>query len=257
MLQAFVSLGRNSSCFSKLTSIRLTGAYQCIQAGCCEHLCVEFSLCGQCIADHRHYAHIMFERCHEVHTCCHLGMPFGAVASVHAWHRIGAKFAMVQTLFAIVFLCPRGGCLLKALGRRLLRLVLLHYVDDYIGADRAASAEVAKDTFARLVRACLGESAISPGKLSHGNPLTILGVDIELSMHGATFWPSQDKVEKWLAQILEALDKQVQQSRHVRQHWCMLRCFGHDRRYLAEKHQSSLASCNGQRRALSKASAAP
>ena len=31
----------------------------------------------------------MFEYGGEVHTGCHLGMPFGAVASVHAWHRIG------------------------------------------------------------------------------------------------------------------------------------------------------------------------
>ena len=66
-----------------------------------------------------------------------------------------------------------SGCLLKALARNLLKLILLHYVDDYFGVERAACAEVAKNTFARMVRACLGPTAISERKLEHGNPLTI------------------------------------------------------------------------------------
>ena len=44
----------------------------------------------------------------------------------------------------------------KAVGRRMLRLALHHYVDDYYGADRQACVGVALDAFARLVRACLG-----------------------------------------------------------------------------------------------------
>ena len=73
------------------------------------------------------------------------------------------------------------GSLLKALARRLLHIVTLHYVDDYFGADRASK------------------------KLEHGHCLVILGVEIRLSTHGATFWPSPEKVGKWCAEIKAAL----------------------------------------------------
>ena len=61
---------------------------------------------------------------------------------------------------------------------------MLHYVDDYFGVERAECVATAKETFARLVRACLGESSVADRKLEHGNPLTILGVEICLDMLG-------------------------------------------------------------------------
>ena len=94
---------------------------------------------------------------------------------------------------------------MKALGRRLLWLVMLHFVDDYFGADREESIRVAKDCFARLVRACLGTTAISEKKLEDGNPLVVLGIEITLRSKGATFWPSPDKVDKWCEQLWLAL----------------------------------------------------
>ena len=97
------------------------------------------------------------------------------------------------------------GSLLKALARRLLHIVTLHYVDDYFGTDRDMSIEHVKLCFARLVRACLGQSAIASKKLEHGQCLVILGVEIRLSTHGATFWPSPEKVAKWCAEIKAAL----------------------------------------------------
>lgn len=42
-----------------------------------------------CLLGHRVYGHIAFMKDDQVFTAEHLGMPFGAVASVHAWHRIG------------------------------------------------------------------------------------------------------------------------------------------------------------------------
>ena len=33
-------------------------------------------------------------------------------------------------------------------------------------------------SFARLVRLCLGPTSVSARKLAHGNPLTILGIDL-------------------------------------------------------------------------------
>ena len=46
----------------------------------------------------------------------HYGMPFGATASVVAWHRIGA--------------------LLSEIARKLLHLPVFRYVDDYFAAER-------------------------------------------------------------------------------------------------------------------------
>ena len=112
-------------------------------------------------------------------------MPFGSVASVHAWHRIGS--------------------LLRALGRRILKLALLQYVDDFFGPDRAASVAVAKEVFARLVRACLGDTSISEKKLEHGNPLVILGVLVTFGLKQAHLRPSDDKVEKWVETMKRSL----------------------------------------------------
>ena len=49
-----------------------------------------------------------------VWTSVHTSSPFGAVASVHAWERIGALVAHIA--------------------RKCLKLVLARYVDDYFGA---------------------------------------------------------------------------------------------------------------------------
>ena len=98
-----------------------------------------------------------------------------------------------------------AGCLLKALGRRLQHLALLHYVDDYFSPDREECVAVAMDTFARLVRACFGETAVSHRKLEWGNPLCVLGIMIELQPDGAVYWPSEDQIEKWSAKIRHAL----------------------------------------------------
>jgi len=57
----------------------------------------------------------------------------------------------------------------------------------------------------RLIRACLGETAIAERKLESGNPLVVLGVEVLLAPEGLTFWPATGKVEKWLAKIDAAL----------------------------------------------------
>ena len=71
--------------------------------------------------------------------------------------------------------------------------------------DRAESIEIAKEVFARLVRACLGSSAISSRKLEHGSTLVILGIEIQLDAEGATFRPSPGKLESWADTIYRAL----------------------------------------------------
>ena len=115
------------------------------------------------------------------------------------------------------------GALLCAIARRVLHIPCLRYVDDFFGPEVVSDGPGAKEFFARrarlpsfgmrirpfacgrLVRTCLGQTAISPSKLADGNPLVILGVNVHLGAEGATFWPSGDKVEKWLARINEAL----------------------------------------------------
>ena len=77
--------------FSKLTSIQRIVAFPYGQArhssiGCT--VVVRFK-CVQGTTGDRRFANIMFVFDGAVHCSKHLAMPFGAVASVHAWHRIG------------------------------------------------------------------------------------------------------------------------------------------------------------------------
>ena len=46
----------------------------------------------------------------------------------------------------------------------------------------------------RLVRAILGEDAISKRKLEYGNPMTVLGIKIEANLAGVVFTPDEEKV---------------------------------------------------------------
>ena len=93
---------------------------------------------------------------------------------------------------------------------------LSRYVDDFYSADRARCSKGAMDCFvrsalscykayfnhewflrARLIRACLGRDSVEAAKCGEGNPLVILGVEVRLTVDGATFKPSADKVAKW------------------------------------------------------------
>ena len=57
----------------------------------------------------------------------------------------------------------------------------------------------------RLIRCCLGATAIAEKKLEAGNPLTVLGVNIEIDMEGVIFWPAEDKIDKWKAKLESTL----------------------------------------------------
>ena len=52
--------------------------------------------------------------------------------------------------------------------------------------------------FTRLVRAIMGEDAIAKNKLEHGNPLTILGITIEINMAGVIFAPNEEKARTYI-----------------------------------------------------------
>ena len=137
------------------------------------------------LPEHRQYAHVAFRHDGNVITAQHLGLPFGAVASVHHWERCGE--------------------LIKAIARRILHLPVLRFVDDFFTADRRESTAHAMHIFARLVRCLLGPTAIAAHKLQHANPLPVLGINVKVSSVGAIFWPEPEKIVKWIAQIEAAL----------------------------------------------------
>ena len=93
-------------------------------------------------------------------TATHCGMPFGATASVEAWDRVGA--------------------LILELARKLLRLAVFRYVDDYFGAERRELMAHAMQTLVRLVRALFGDDSISERKVECGASLVVLGIQVRV-----------------------------------------------------------------------------
>ena len=119
-------------------------------------------------------------------TSQHRAMPFGAVAGVHAWERIGALVCHIAC--------------------RLLRLTVFRYVDDYFGCGRPAVLQHGLGCLVRLIRVLLGASAIADSKVAFGKKLVLLGVQVKAGRRGYKCKPSADKVSKWLACIRQALD---------------------------------------------------
>ena len=58
----------------------------------------------------------------------------------------------------------------------------------------------------RLVDCLLGPGAAAPDKLCHGNPLTVLGVDITVDSYGMTCRPDAKKAFKWRCRIQKFLE---------------------------------------------------
>ena len=113
--------------------------------------------------------------------------------------------------------------MIARIARKILHVPILRYVDDFFSALRAAEAgararvgryfharssakaEHALGCLVRLVRALLGPLALAEHKKERGNPLVILGLRIKLSPAGMRATPSDDKAEKWMGRIAEAL----------------------------------------------------
>lgn len=138
--------------------------------------------------DQRHLAAVVFKDTDgNIMVSEHATLPFGSVGSVYGWDRVGF--------------------MLRSFARRLLKLPIMRYVDDYFGADHNACAEQALDAFARLVRACLGDTAIKKSKLGVGMPLTILGVTIDVTPFGVRMTPDEAKCQAWSIEIADCLRK--------------------------------------------------
>ena len=112
----------------------------------------------------------------DVLVSSHRACPFGATASVHSWERVGA--------------------LLCTIARKLLRMAVYRYVDDFFAAEKLSVLEHAMKSFARLIRVLLGPSSIAPKKLECGPSLVVLGVHIELMKSGYRCRPAREKADK-------------------------------------------------------------
>ena len=131
---------------------------------------------------HRWMAWIILVTQGQAKIARHNSLMFGAVGSVLGWDRLGE--------------------LLRVIALRALRIPSLRWVDDYFHVEPLGTLEHTKACFARLIRALLGEQAIEPKKLEHGNPLTILGVDVCIGSKEITVWPTKSKVQLWQQQLL-------------------------------------------------------
>ncbi len=124
----------------------------------------------------------------EWHKAEHWAMPFGAVASVFAWDRIGALLLWIATT--------------------LLHLPLLRYVDDFFCCIQDECLEHSMQCFAELVRLVLGKKSVSNRKLEYATcrrPLVILGLEVLINEGGMSCTPRPEHIVKWLRVIEAAL----------------------------------------------------
>ena len=121
----------------------------------------------------------------KLHRALHLAQPFGFVGSVYNWDRVGAMVGHIAM--------------------SLLRLPALRYVDDYFGSEAEECIECARKCFTRLVKALLGTDALAEGKVKSGNPLVILGIQVDVQPDGLVCSLPEEKRAKWLASIEDAL----------------------------------------------------
>ena len=110
----------------------------------------------------------------------------GAVGSVLAWDRVGA--------------------MIKTLALKILKIPSLRWVDDHFCVEPTGTLEHTKLCFARLVHVLFGPDAIEPAKLEHGNPLTVLGLDVTIEAKHITVWPTPSKVAQW-TKVLERIQQ--------------------------------------------------
>ena len=101
--------------------------------------------------EQRDFALVAFKAQGSIHVMRHKAMPFGAIASVVNWDRIGFTFCLS---ICRIFLRGRvhySGSLICCIARRILHLPMLRYVDDFFSVERKSTTEEAKLVFARYL----------------------------------------------------------------------------------------------------------
>lgn len=140
--------------------------------------------------DHRWAAAIVYMYDGKAWVSVHKACPFGAMSAVHNWERTGA--------------------LLATLARRVLKIAVLRYVDDFFAPERRDSMKHALECLGRLVCLVMGKTAIAAKKLEAGIALVVLGLHISISDAGFRLLPADKKVQKCIKAIMRALkDKKL------------------------------------------------
>jgi hypothetical protein len=111
-------------------------------------------------------------------------MMFGGIGSVHGWDSLGA--------------------FIKHVGRVALALPVFRYVDDYYSPEKKETAEHALGCFARVVRAMLGQDALSNEKMDQGVPLEILGITVGVTQQEVRLELTEKKRVEWTDKLLTA-----------------------------------------------------
>ena len=137
--------------------------------------------------EHRWACGVAFKCEQTIYISMHAACPFGAIASVHAWERVGAAIAHIA--------------------RKFLKLAVLRYVDDLFAPERRETMEHALQCLARLIRVLLGPTAVANDKLACGKKLDVLGVDIKMSSRGYKCRPKKKKAKKWVKIIQQSVAK--------------------------------------------------
>ena len=133
--------------------------------------------------------HLCFAGCvfmaNNVKLCCkHLGLPFGSIASVHGWERMGD---FLVTMLRVVALCPA-----------------LRYVDDFFGVS-VDGVTFNGGLMFRVLTALVG-TLCDPGKSREFMlEMLILGADIMVDAAAMSFAAqlSAKKAKKWRQELKE------------------------------------------------------
>ena len=138
------------------------------------------------LSSHVQFAWVMWFHLNQLIAAPHYGMPFGVVASVVVWHRVGAWLAR---LVVGVTKCP-----------------LARYVDDYFGAS-AKGIYWTGGRVLSILTGLLGFDCDESKSVNDSLRMVVLGILVERSMNQCKVWTriAPEKVPRWLEFLVEAV----------------------------------------------------
>ena len=142
------------------------------------------------LAAHLEFAFVAWWHDNEVWISQHLGMPFGTVSAVYAWHRVGHAL-----LFLVMVLCK------APMGR---------YVDDYFGACRQGVTYTG-GVCLTIIATLLGFPTDDAKDADNMMRMTVLGamVIVDFPAKAVLTHVSESKAEKWKTILLALLESGV------------------------------------------------
>ena len=140
--------------------------------------------CIPIMRDHLVYAWVTFKWEGHYRAACHLGCPFGAVASCWNWHRMGNFVEMVL--------------------RRLFRVSVMRYVDDLAGVGKRVvwNGGMVLTNLSLLLGIITDPSKDADECMA----MTLLGIQISIMRAGALLQLDAEKAARWAIHLEELLD---------------------------------------------------